>query len=42
MSKEEIKYEIAKVLDIFSDEALKELLVYLKELDNKRAFDDSL
>ena len=33
MSKEEIKYEIVKVLDNFSDKALAELLVFLKELD---------
>ncbi len=35
MSKEEIKYEIAKVLDHFSDKALTELLAFLKELDSK-------
>ncbi|WP_439507047.1 hypothetical protein [Sediminibacterium sp.] len=35
MSKEEIKYEISKVLDHFSDKALTELLVFLKELDSK-------
>ena len=33
MSKEEIKEEIGKVLDQFSDEALEELLAFLKELD---------
>ncbi len=33
MSKDEIKYEINKVLDQFSDKALTELLTYLKELD---------
>jgi hypothetical protein len=36
MSKEEIKYEINKVLDNFSDKALEELLLFLKELDSKR------
>ena len=35
MSKEEIKYEISKVLDHFSDKALGELLSFLKELDTK-------
>jgi len=32
MSKDEIKYEINKVLDHFSDEALGELLTFLKQL----------
>ena len=36
MSKEEIKYEISKVLDHFSDKALGELLAFLKELDTKK------
>jgi hypothetical protein len=35
MSKEEIKQEISKVLDQFSDKALGELLAFLKELDLK-------
>lgn len=35
MSKEEIKYEINKVLDQFSDKALEDLLSFLKELDEK-------
>jgi hypothetical protein len=35
MSKEEIKYEISKVLDHFSDKVLGELLAFLKELDTK-------
>ncbi len=35
MSKEEIKQEISKVLDQFSDRALTELLAFLKELDLK-------
>jgi hypothetical protein len=34
MSKKEIKQEIEKVLDRFSDEALAELLAFLKELDS--------
>ena len=33
MSKDEIKFEIGKVLDNFSDKALAELLSFLKELD---------
>ena len=37
MSKEEIKYEISKVLDRFSNKALGELLYFLKELDAKQA-----
>ncbi len=41
MSKEEIKYEIGKVLDHFSDKALGELLSFLKELDKKRESDNS-
>lgn len=41
MSKEEIKYEISKVLDHFSDKALSELLSFLKELDKKRELDNS-
>ena len=36
MSKEEIKYEISKVLDNFSDKALAELLAFLMELDTKQ------
>ncbi len=36
MSKEEIKYEISKVLDSFSDKALGELLAFLKELDTNK------
>ena len=36
MSKEEIKYEISKVLDHFSDKALAELLAFLKELDSRK------
>ncbi len=35
MSKDEIKQEISKVLDHFSDKALAELLSFLKELDSK-------
>jgi hypothetical protein len=33
MSKEEIKLEINKILDHFSDRALEELLSYLQQLD---------
>jgi hypothetical protein len=36
MSKKEIKQEIEKVLDRFSDEALGELLAFLKELDSAK------
>jgi hypothetical protein len=35
MSKEEMKYEINKVLDHFSDAALEELLSFLKQLEQK-------
>ena len=35
MSKKELKDEISKVLDHFSDKALNELLNFLKELDSK-------
>lgn len=41
MSKEEIKYEINKVLDHFSDKALEELLNFLKELDSKKESEHS-
>ena len=41
MSKEEIKYEINKVFDHFSDDALKELFMFLQELDSKQASQDS-
>jgi hypothetical protein len=37
MSKEEIKYEINKVLDHFPDKALAELLAFLKELDSRQS-----
>lgn len=37
MSKKEIKNEIDKVLDRFSDEALGELLAFLKELDSRKS-----
>ncbi len=36
MSKEEIKYEINKVLDGFSDKALSELLSFLREIDARK------
>ena len=35
MSKDEIKYEINKVLDHFPDNALQELLSFLKQLEKK-------
>ena len=35
MSKEEIKYEINKVLDLLPDNALQDLLSFLKALDQK-------
>ena len=35
MSKQEIKDEINKVLDHFPTNALEELLVFLKQLDDK-------
>ena len=37
MLKEEIKYEINNVLDHFSDDALKELLMFLQGLDSIQA-----
>ncbi|HLD52912.1 MAG TPA: hypothetical protein VJA82_06395 [Sediminibacterium sp.] len=42
MSKEEIKFEISKVLDHFSDKALAELLTFLKDLDNQNDNDFSI
>ncbi len=42
MSKEEIKYEIGKVLDQFSDKALTELLSFLKELDSRNVVETSI
>lgn len=38
MSKEEIKYEINKVLEQLPEKALEELLGFLKELEAKQAF----
>jgi len=35
MSKDEIKYEINKVLDLLPDKALSDLLSFLKNLENK-------
>ena len=35
MSKEEIKYEINKVLDLLPDKALEELLSFLKNVENR-------
>jgi hypothetical protein len=34
MSKDEIKYEINKVLDRFSDKSLEDLLAFLKGIDD--------
>ena len=39
MPKEEIKYEISKVLDQFSDKALTQLLGFLKKIDNSKQFE---
>ena len=36
MSKDEIKYEINKVLDNLPDNALQELLSYLKDIEGKQ------
>jgi hypothetical protein len=36
MSKDEIKFEISKVLDHFSDSTLQELLSFLKKLEQQR------
>jgi hypothetical protein len=38
MSKQEIQYEINKVLDQFSDKALSDLLNFLKKLEVKQPF----
>lgn len=35
MSKDEIKYEITKVLDRFSDKALEDILAFLKNIEDK-------
>jgi hypothetical protein len=35
MSKDEIKHEINRVLDHFSDQALAELLTFLKQLESR-------
>ena len=35
MSKDQIKYEISQVLDKFSDQALEELLSFLKQLKER-------
>jgi hypothetical protein len=35
MSKDEIKYEITKVLDRFSDKALENILAFLKDVEDK-------
>lgn len=35
MSKDEIKYEINKVLDSLSDKSLEDLLTFLKSIESK-------
>jgi hypothetical protein len=35
MSKDEIKYEINKVLDLLPDKALEDLLSFLKNIENR-------
>ena len=35
MSKDEIKYEINKVLDLLPDKALEDLLSFLKNVENR-------
>jgi hypothetical protein len=37
MSKEEIKYEINKVLDKLSDKSLEDLLSFLKSIETKNS-----
>lgn len=37
MSKEEVKYEINKVLDRFSDQSLEDLLSFLKTIESRNA-----
>ena len=37
MSKDEIKYEINKMLNQFSSEALQELLTFLKQIEQKQS-----
>lgn len=36
MSKDEIKYQISKVLDHFSDKALEDLLTFLKNIEKDK------
>lgn len=36
MSKDEIKYEITKVLDRFPDKALEDILAFLKNIEAKQ------
>lgn len=42
MSKEAIKYEIDEILNHFSDKALADLLLFLKDLDENRNKDTSV
>ena len=39
MSKDQIKYEINKVLDQFSNDALEELLAFLQQLEKRHKSD---
>lgn len=41
MSKDQIKSEINKVLDQFSDSGLEEILILLKKLDTKTAVNNA-
>ena len=41
MSKDQLKYEINKVLDQFSDSALEELLSFLKQLESSDLISNS-
>ena len=41
MSKEQLKHEINKVLDQFSDSALEELLSFLKQLESNKLISNS-
>ena len=41
MSKEQLKHEINKVLDQFSDSALEQLLSFLKQLESNNLISNS-
>lgn len=38
MSKDEVKYEINKVLDLLPDKALEDLLSFLKNIEGKSSY----